>query len=73
MRSSLPTYLKLWFAADVILALFPPVHWAARGRDPLFGAPLALLYIFGTSIFIALSVVVAYLATRQKQPTGRIG
>lgn len=71
MRSSLPTYLKLWFAADVILALFPPVHWAAHGRDPLFGAPLALLYIFGTSAFIALSVVVAYLATRQTQPTGR--
>lgn len=65
MPSALPTYLKLWFAADLILALFPPLHWAARGHDPVLGAPVALLYIFGTSVFIALSVVVAYLATRE--------
>src|SRR5215216_242203 len=26
MRSSLPAYVKLWFAADLFLALFPPLH-----------------------------------------------
>ena len=35
MRSSLPVYVKLWFAADLFLALFPPLHWAARGPDPI--------------------------------------
>ena len=68
MRSSLPAYVKAWFAADLFLALFPPLHWAARGPDPLFGAPLALLYVFGTSAFIAASVVVAYLAGRRSTP-----
>lgn len=72
MQPSLPTYLKLWFAADLALALFPPIHWAAHGKDPVFGAPVALLYIYGLSAFIALSVVVAYLATRQAQPEHRM-
>lgn len=71
MQSPLPTYLKMWFAADLVLALFPPIHWLARGRDPVFGAPVALLYIAGTSACIALSVVVAYLATRQTSRPGR--
>ena len=71
MQSSLPAYVKLWFAADLFLALFPPLHWAARGPDPIFGGPLALLYIFGTSAFIALSVVVAYFAGRQPSPHSR--
>lgn len=70
MGSSLPTFVKVWFAADLFLALFPPLHWAARGHDPIFGAPVALLYVFGTSGFIALSVVVAYLATRETFPNG---
>jgi hypothetical protein len=72
MQSSLPAYVKLWFAADLFLALFPPLHWAARGHDPIFGAPVALLYVFGTSAFIALSVVVAYLATRETFPNGPV-
>jgi hypothetical protein len=71
MQPTLPIYLKIWFAADLVLALFPPIHWAARGDDPIFGAPLALVYIYGTSAFIALSVVVAYLATRQTRPDRR--
>jgi hypothetical protein len=72
MGSSLPTFVKVWFAADLFLALFPPLHWAARGHDPIFGAPVALLYVFGTSGFIALSVVVAYLATRKAFPNGAV-
>lgn len=69
MRSSLPAYVKLWFAGDLFLALFPPLHWAARGPDPIFGVPLALLYVFGTSVFIAASVVVAYFAGREGTPS----
>jgi hypothetical protein len=70
MRSSLPAYVKLWFVADLFLALFPPLQWAARGPDPIFGAPLALFYVFATSAFIAASVVTAYLAGRPSSPGG---
>jgi hypothetical protein len=71
MQSPLPVYVKLWFAADLFLALFPPLHWSARGYDPIFGAPLALFYIFGTSAFIALSVVAAYLSDCPSSPSDR--
>jgi hypothetical protein len=64
MQLPLPAYVKLWLAADLGLALFPPLHWAAQGTDPIFGAPMALLYIYGTSAFVALSVVFAYLGSR---------
>jgi hypothetical protein len=70
MRSSLPGYMKLWIVADLFLALFPPLQWAARGADPIFGAPIALLYIFATSVLIAASVVTAYLAGQQPSPDG---
>lgn len=57
----LPPIVKLWFFADVLLALWPQVHWSVRGFDPVFGLPLALVYVYGAGAFIALSVVVAYL------------
>jgi hypothetical protein len=65
MQLPLPAYVKLWFAADLFLALFPPLHWAAHGTDPISGAPMALLYIYATSAFVALSVVFAYLGGRR--------
>lgn len=64
MRSELPVFIKIWFAVDLVLALFPPVHWAMSGADPIFGIPSALLYTFGTSFVIAASVVAAYFSDR---------
>jgi hypothetical protein len=61
MRVPLPFFVKLWFGLDLVLALFPPLHWAASGTQPIFGVPRPLFYLYGTSLFIAASVVVAYL------------
>jgi hypothetical protein len=64
MGSGLPVFIKVWFAADLVLALFPPVHWAMSGDDPTLGIPRALFYIYGTSFVIAASVVAAYFSDR---------
>lgn len=61
MNKAPPTFIRLWFAADLVLALLPPLHWAAGGATPLLGMPRVLVYLFGTSAFIAASVVAAYL------------
>lgn len=64
MRAPLPLFIRLWFGLDLCLALLPPLHWAASGTEPIFGVPRPLFYLYGTSVFIAASVVVAYLSDR---------
>lgn len=64
MGSQLPTFIKVWFALDLVLALFPPLHWAMSGSDPILGIPRALLYVYGTSAIVAASIVAAYFAER---------
>ena len=64
MRVPLPFFVKLWFGLDLFLALFPPLHWAASGTEPILGVTKPLLYLYGTSLFIAASVVVAYLCDK---------
>lgn len=61
MSKPLPTIIRLWFVADALLALLPPIHWAASGGVPILGVPRVLLYLFAASAFIAASVVAAYL------------
>lgn len=61
MHARLPAVLYAWFAIDLLLALAPPLHWALSGSAPVLGVPRVLLYLFGTSAFIAASVVTAYL------------
>jgi hypothetical protein len=62
MSLRLPIAIQLWFALDILLALFPPLHWAVGGGAPVLGVPETLLYLFGTSLFIAASVVAAYVS-----------
>ena len=64
MGSGLPTYIKIWLAVDLVLALTPPVHWAMSGAEPILGVPRSLLYLFGTGALIATSIVAAYFADR---------
>ncbi|OWJ58647.1 hypothetical protein [Inquilinus limosus] len=74
MSPRLPIIIYLWFALDLLLALFPPLHWAAGGNATVLGAPAILVYLFGTSVFIAASVVAAYFsdpAIRATDPDGR--
>jgi hypothetical protein len=33
MRAQLPMVVTAWFALDLFLVLFPPLHWAASGAD----------------------------------------
>jgi hypothetical protein len=64
MGSQLPVFIKVWFVIDLVLALFPPVHWAMGGSDPILGIPRVLFYIYGTSFITAASIVAAYFADR---------
>jgi len=64
MRVPLPVFVKLWFGFDLLLALLPPLHWAASGTEPVLGVPKPLFYLYGTSLCIAVSVVVAYLCDK---------
>ncbi len=68
MRVPLPLFVKIWFGLDLFLALFPPLHWAASGTEPILGVPRPLFYLYGTSLFIAASVVVAYFCDKGLRP-----
>jgi hypothetical protein len=70
MRSPSPMFIKVWFAIDLVLALFPPVHWAMSGSEPILGIPEPLLYLYGTSSIIAASIVAAYFADRARRSSG---
>jgi hypothetical protein len=61
MQTQLPWFIKAWFILDLVLALFPPMHWLASDTAPLLGMPRSLVYLAGLGCFIAASVVVAYL------------
>jgi hypothetical protein len=67
MFAHLPLFLRIWFGLDLVFALFPPLHWAASGAEPIAGVPRSLLYIVSLSVFITASVVVAYFADRNPQ------
>lgn len=54
--------IKLWFALDAVVALAPPLYWAADGRTaPILGIPTALFYFLAVSVFITASLIAAYL------------
>ena len=56
-----PAWIKYWFALDAILALLPPIYWAASGPSPsVLGLPLSVFYFILTGASITGSVVAAY-------------
>ncbi len=58
--------VTLWFVADMVLALAPPLYWAASGPLPaIFGVPLSMAYFLLIGLFISASVVVAFVAERR--------
>lgn len=67
MFARLPNFVKAWFILDLVLALSPPLHWTLGTTEPLYGVPRSLVYIDGVAIFVAASVVVAYLAGREER------
>ena len=53
--------VKLWFALDAIVALAPPLYWAADGRTtPIAGIPAGLFYFLAVSLCIIASLIAAY-------------
>lgn len=54
--------VKLWFLLDAIVALAPPLYWAADGRTTsVAGVPAALFYFLAVSLCITASLIVAFL------------
>jgi hypothetical protein len=55
------TLARLWFVADVALALAPPVYWAANNyQAPIFGLPATMIYFLVLCSSITLSILYAY-------------
>lgn len=57
--------VRWWFALDAVLALAPPLYWAASGwTDNVLGVPGALFYFLAVNLVITASLVFAYLVER---------
>ncbi|MGX9981615.1 hypothetical protein [Methylobacterium fujisawaense] len=62
--------VKLWFALDAVVALAPPLYWAADGRTtPVAGVPIALCYFLTVSLCITASLIAAYLLDTSDEGT----
>ena len=61
----------VWFLADIILGLLPPLYWAANGPSPaILGLPLSVSYFLLVAIFISASIVVAFSLERREGGLG---
>ncbi len=59
--------IAVWFIADILLGLLPPLYWAASGpTPPIFGLPLSVVYFLLVGVFISASVVVAFTMERRE-------
>jgi hypothetical protein len=54
--------VRVWFAANVLLALCPPLYWAADAHREaaVWGMPVTLFYFLVISISITASILYAY-------------
>lgn len=53
--------VRLWFVANLVLALAPPLHWAVEAhKTAIFGLPMALFYFLVLGLSIAGSIIYAY-------------
>jgi hypothetical protein len=60
-RNKRASWITAWFALDAIVALAPPIYWAANGQTaPIFGLPTAVFYFVAVAVCITASIVVAY-------------
>jgi hypothetical protein len=67
LRRGQSAAIKAWFTLDAIVALAPPLYWAADGSArPIFGLPGALFYFLAVGTCIAASVVGAYFDDRAR-------
>jgi hypothetical protein len=60
-RSKRASWITAWFAIDAIVALAPPIYWAADGQTaPILGVPAAVFYFVAVAVCITASIVAAY-------------
>ncbi|HYD33733.1 MAG TPA: hypothetical protein VEA39_04110 [Methylophilaceae bacterium] len=52
--------VRLWFVANVLLALLPPLHWEIAAQRPVLGLPATLFYFLLLSLSITGSILYAY-------------
>ncbi|HTJ26180.1 MAG TPA: hypothetical protein VMA36_08445 [Candidatus Limnocylindria bacterium] len=65
-RTRLPI---LVFGGGLILALLPPVHWAASGAGLVLGLPRSLFYLFASSVLLTAGVVGLWFADGAREDT----
>jgi hypothetical protein len=66
-----PRWVTAWFTVDAVVALAPPLYWAADGdTTPVFGLPTAVFYFVAVAVCIMASVVAAWLAEARAGETG---
>ena len=61
-QQKIPHYILWWFFLDAVVALAPPIYWLADNYHAtvILGLPVTLFYFISVSVFIVLSLVVAY-------------
>jgi hypothetical protein len=54
--------VRIWFAINVVIALLPPLYWAADTykASSILGLPMTLFYFLAVSISIMASILYAY-------------
>jgi hypothetical protein len=59
--------ISLWFIFDAVVALAPPLYWAADANTrPILSIPIALLYFLAVGACITGSVIAAYFDDRAR-------
>lgn len=62
-RHKRASWITAWFALDAIVALAPPIYWAADGQTaPILGVPAAVFYFVAVAVCITASIAAAYTA-----------
>lgn len=56
------TLIRLWFVANAIVLMLPPLHWLVNDHQtPIAGLAPTLFYFIAVCISITASVVAAYM------------
>lgn len=64
-------WITAWFLLDAVVALAPPIYWAANGEmTPILGLPAAVFYFVAVAVCITASIIAAYWAEARNGELG---
>lgn len=66
MPSSRSPVINFWFIFNAIVALAPPIYWAASSAPPMLGFPATLVYFLAVNVSLTASIVAAYLSDSRR-------